>query len=124
MNNIYLLKPLQSVRDRKYPTIPGGGWADSEQNTPDHPQYNPWAPWCDKVHMFVISAPCEEDARLLASFSTGDEKFVEYDEDADGECVVLREHNPWLYPEYTSCEVVGNNCPLPDSVITRDFKAG
>lgn len=119
-NNIYLLKPLPAIRDRKYPTIPGGGWADSEKNTPDHPQYNPWAPWCDKVHEFVISAPTEEVARTLASFSTGDEKFVWYDEEGN----TAREHNPWLYPEYTSCEVIGNNCPLPDGVITRDFKAG
>lgn len=113
-NNIYLLKPLPSVRKRNPPVRTHN---EEKQNTPDHPEHNPWSPWYDKAFGFVVSAPTVLTARRLASAEAGDEKFVQYDEEGN----TVREHNPWLDPAYTSCEVIGT-CDLEAmEVIMRDF---
>ncbi len=50
---------------------------------------NPWHPWCDKAHGFVIRTETEEEARKMAN--------------EDGKPEVGPQGDPWLDAKYSSC---------------------
>jgi hypothetical protein len=69
---------------------------------------DPWDPWYDKSHGFVIRAEDETRAREIAQENGGDES--EYGQ------------TPWLQSKLSSCiELMGDG---DEGVIIVDFKAG
>jgi hypothetical protein len=72
------------------------------------PKGDPWTPWYDTAHGFVVRAESERNARILANRLAGDEASLYPD--------------VWLDPEFTSCRLltgVGE-----EEVVMRDFRAG
>lgn len=55
---------------------------------------NPWEPWYDKNHGFVIRAESENDARKIAHNEAGDENNSKFSKE------------PWLDSKYSSCDVL------------------
>ena len=59
---------------------------------------DPWEPWYDKTFGFVVRAETEQDARMIANASGGDETGpISHDTYRHG-------GDPWLSPEFSSCE--------------------
>jgi hypothetical protein len=64
--------------------------------------------WYDCAHGFVIAAPSEDRARVIAAENAGDEG-----DSKDG--------NPWMDPTITTCTLL---VPGDEGVLMRDFHAG
>ncbi len=70
---------------------------------------NPWVPWCDKAHGFVIRAKTEEEARKMAN------------EEGKPE-VGPWKGDPWLNAKYSLCvELIPEG---EDGVIICDYQGG
>lgn len=71
-----------------------------------------WTPWYDKAFGFVVAAPDEAQARILAQAEGGDECHgVNWDD-----------HVPaWTNPEYSTCQELTPGDTA--QVIMRDFAA-
>jgi len=72
---------------------------------------NPWDPWYDKVHGFVIRAESEKAARLIAHHGPGWEQDT------------IPNVNPWLDPKYSTCEEIFLDGETED-VIMMDYREG
>lgn len=74
---------------------------------------NPWDPWYDKVHGFIIRAESEEEARKIANQNGGDEtgpiKYTVYRTGGD----------PWLDANFSDCVELTNEGDK--GVIIRDY---
>lgn len=78
---------------------------------------NPWSPWYDKAFGFVVAAPSENDARIIADRDAGDENRGSF---YDGR---KWEGNPWLKPHLSTCvELRPENFTEP-GVVLKDFAA-
>lgn len=69
---------------------------------------NPWEPWYDKAHGFVVRAPSDEAARRAAQANASDERRAFPD--------------VWLKPEYATCiELTADG---PAEVVLIDYQRG
>lgn len=69
---------------------------------------DPWLPWYDKTHGFIIRAATEQEARLLATKAGGDEVR---------DCRMA-----WLEEKYSSCTEL--NEEGESEVVMNDFARG
>lgn len=72
---------------------------------------NPWIPWYDKYHGFLIRAESEERAREMAQGRGGDE--TDYETGKRGSLPA------WLSPEYSTC--VELTADGDEGIIMQDF---
>ena len=59
---------------------------------------NPWDPWFDKAHGFVVRAETESEARQLAHEPAGDENRGEFLQQK-----TANTQQPWLDSRYSTC---------------------
>ena len=90
--SIYLIKPREKYQDEN-------NWND-----------NPWAPWYDKAHGYVVSADNEKEAREMV-VDKACKRTDKYDD-------VQPEH--WLNEEYTICEEL--NRETEKGILLSDFR--
>lgn len=75
---------------------------------------DPWTPWYDKAHGFVVRACSEEEARTIANANAGDEN--------SGSFLGRKTANtrqPWKDVKYSTCEELA-----PDGeagVVIKDY---
>lgn len=77
---------------------------------------NCWEPWYDKAFGFVVAAPNEASARLIAHKNGGDESY-KWGEDY----LTRHETNAWIDPTKSTCiELKADSYAVP-TMILRDF---
>ncbi|MEX0598578.1 MAG: hypothetical protein WD512_19000 [Candidatus Paceibacterota bacterium] len=72
------------------------------------PKNNPWEPWYEKTHGFIIRAETESEARRYADQESGNESSEN-----------LR---PWLNQIYSTCKDLAKESKV--GVIMTDFATG
>ena len=86
------------------------------QNKPDLGEDDPWEPWYDRAFGFIVAAPDEQSARVIATRHAGDEAHRWTENYANRD-----ETHAWTDPKYSTCKELTAESYAAPTMVLRDF---